>query len=123
MPWEGSKRRKEEKTHTEKVCVCVCIATEGVRSVKRKGSDQRRDETMEEARGRQGRVGGTVKATKLYVHIATLLFYVLSLWECFSFMSSSLFFCLAVAHIHLHINSHHLSYQLCICWTKEAPQP
>lgn len=47
---------------------------------------------MEEARGRQGRVGGTVKATKLYVHIATLLFYLLSLWECFSFMISSLFF-------------------------------
>lgn len=90
MPWEGSKRRKEEKTHRESVC--VGIATEGVRSVKRKGSDQRRDETMVEARGRQGRVGGTVKATKLYVHIATLLFYLLSLWECFSFMISSLFF-------------------------------
>lgn len=29
----------------------VCGATEGVRPVKRKGSDQRRDEAMEEAGG------------------------------------------------------------------------
>lgn len=44
------------------------IATEGVRSVKRKGSDQRRDETMEEARGRQGRVGGSQSHKALCAH-------------------------------------------------------
>lgn len=46
------------------VCVPVCAATEVVRSVKRKGSDQSRDKTMEEARQKQGVVGGTVKATE-----------------------------------------------------------
>lgn len=79
MPREGSEGRKEGKTHRQYVCVCVCEAKEGVRCVKRKGSDQRGDETLEEAGGRRGRVGGTVKDHKAPVHVATLLF----LWAFF----------------------------------------
>lgn len=44
----GGKERKKGGENTHRV---VCGATEGVRPVKRKGSDQRRDEAME-ARGR-----------------------------------------------------------------------
>lgn len=47
------------------MCVPVCAATKVVRSVKRKTSDQSRDKTMEEARQRQGVVGGTVEATEV----------------------------------------------------------
>lgn len=44
---EGKKDGKVDKpTHTERDGVCVCGATEGVRPVKRKGSDQSRDEAM-----------------------------------------------------------------------------
>lgn len=50
------------------VCVPVCAATDVVRSVKRKGSDQSRDKTMEEARQKQGVVGGTVKAQRPCAH-------------------------------------------------------
>ncbi len=49
---QGGKERKKEGENTYTGSVCVCITTEGVRPVKREGSDQRRDEAMEEARGR-----------------------------------------------------------------------
>lgn len=45
----GGKERKKGGENTQRD---VCGATEGVRPVERKGSDQRRDELMEEARGR-----------------------------------------------------------------------
>lgn len=65
--WCTGRKGKEERgrKHTQKEeSVSVCIVTDRVKSAQRKGSDQRREETMEEARGRQGRVGGTVKTTK-----------------------------------------------------------
>lgn len=68
---------------------------------------------MEEARQRQGVVGGTDKAAEA---LCTLYLYwsALFLWRYFSFMISSPFFLLfffAAAHIHLHTNGQHLSEQ------------
>ena len=105
---EGKKeRRKHSHTHTHR----KYIATEGVKPVKRKGSDQRRDEAMgEEEGGTRGRVGGTVEATRPLSTVKLYCFvHYLYLWECFSFMSSSpsfFFFCLADAHTHTHAPTH-----------------
>lgn len=79
---QGRKER-EKRRNTRIQLMFVCDAT--VKSVKRKGRDQRRDEMMEPRGEMQGRVGGTVSATRP-VHTAALLSSALSLHGCCSFM-------------------------------------
>lgn len=102
--WCPGRKVKEERKrkHTQRKCLCVYFAEERVRSAKRKGSDQRWDETTKEARGRQGRVGGTVKATRRLCTLQLFCFVYLcvSLWECFSFMISFPLFFGWQLHIH-----------------------
>lgn len=65
----GRKRTWERrKKHRHGQCLCVCTATERVRLVKRKGSDQTRDELMDEAGGDTGKSGKYSRSHKACVH-------------------------------------------------------
>lgn len=52
---------ERKKAHMD--TVCVCTPTEGKRLVKRQCSDQRRDESMEEAKGGGGGTRESVRST------------------------------------------------------------
>lgn len=103
IPREGRKERKEEKTHTDSVCVCG--ATERVRPVKERAVIKGEMSRWRRQGGDTGKSGRYSQSHKTCVHIATLLFCALSLWKCFYFHDLFPLFTLQM-HAHTHTPTH-----------------